>query len=250
MGCEGSKVDYTRPAPQPVPAKPAPQPASRERAISFGSTDTVASVPAGQAAGFKHIPGVPGQLQLHAFPSKKAVKALKAQGCDVLVTLQKDEEGAQKVRALCEQAGMRWVQVDFWKLYHGRDVDAMHAAVCAVADDLRDGQKVVLHCAAGIHRTGMMAYAVLRALDMPPHAAIESLHALRETTHRRVGAHRVYGIEDFLAQALPAYHTPLTPADFPPATDKPLPPLVDLSVRCETAADASSDACTSEASSV
>eukprot|EP01063_Lacrimia_lanifica_P025954 TRINITY_DN3410_c0_g1_i1.p1 TRINITY_DN3410_c0_g1~~TRINITY_DN3410_c0_g1_i1.p1 ORF type:complete len:240 (+),score=71.14 TRINITY_DN3410_c0_g1_i1:139-858(+) len=230
MGCEGSK---------PTRASPPPKPALQADLASPPSPDTVSCLTAasdeveeGQAAEFKVVPLVRGRLLLHPFPSRKAVARLQDAGCDVVFTLQKDEEGAQKVRALCRRAGLRWTQFDFWKAYHGGDDKALLEAVRGAVAELRAGGNVVLHCAAGIHRTGMFAYGVLRELGLAPQAAAHSLHALRETTHQRVGAHRVYGMEDLMAQHWPCYTQRMNEVDFPPVTDKPLPPLENLAVRC------------------
>ena len=146
---------------------------------------------------------VAGTLALSAFPSKKAVKGLKKSGCDLIVTLQKDEEGAQKVGKMCGQTGIEWMQVDFWHLYHRKMSDELFAKVEEVAQRIRKGDSVMIHCAAGIHRTGMFAYSVLLALGYSPKAAVKSIRTLRSHCHARVGAHRVLGVHELLCPHFP-----------------------------------------------
>eukprot|EP00754_Rhynchopus_humris_P007194 Rhum_TRINITY_DN13366_c0_g1::Rhum_TRINITY_DN13366_c0_g1_i1::g.59481::m.59481 len=144
-----------------------------------------------------------GSIGLDHFPSQKAVKQHKAQGCTLVITLQKDEEGAQVVRKLCKKNNLEWLQVDFWRHFHRKEADVLWTKVAYVASVVQDGGSVLVHCAAGIHRTGMFAYAVLMALGYTPKAALESLRIMRETCWRRVGLHRIQGVHEMLKENFP-----------------------------------------------
>ena len=151
-----------------------------------------------------HTAGVgKGSIGLDHFPSQKAVKQHKAHGCTLVVTLQKDEEGAQVVRKLCKKSNLEWLQVDFWRHFHRKEADVLWTKVAYVASVVQDGGSVLVHCAAGIHRTGMFAYAVLLALGYTPKAALESLRIMRETCWRRVGLHRIQGVHEMLKENFP-----------------------------------------------
>ena len=52
-------------------------------------------------------------------------------------------------------------------------------------------EHVVIHCAAGIHRTGTMAYTLLRMSGYSAEESLEQLKVMREDTHRGVGDHRI-----------------------------------------------------------
>eukprot|EP01061_Rhynchopus_euleeides_P003899 TRINITY_DN13175_c0_g1_i1.p1 TRINITY_DN13175_c0_g1~~TRINITY_DN13175_c0_g1_i1.p1 ORF type:complete len:375 (+),score=125.29 TRINITY_DN13175_c0_g1_i1:168-1127(+) len=144
-----------------------------------------------------------GLLALDHFPSKSSIPKRKAQGCTLVVTLQKDEEGAQKVRKMCKHADIEWLQVDFWYYYHRGLAKELYHYVRYVALKVQAGGGVMIHCAAGIHRTGMFTYAVLLMLGYSPTAALESIREVRPTTFRRVGAHRIEGIHSLLQPFLP-----------------------------------------------
>merc|ERR1740123_2159959 len=45
-----------------------------------------------------------------------------------------------------------------------------------------DGQNFVVHCAAGLHRTGIFLYLLLRELGDLPEIALEKIRQMRENT--------------------------------------------------------------------
>lgn len=57
------------------------------------------------------------------------------------------------------------------------DEAAWADGVRAIADDLRAGQHVLLHCAAGIGRTGTVAACVLKSLGLPTPEALARVRA-------------------------------------------------------------------------
>ena len=52
-------------------------------------------------------------------------------------------------------------------------MSAFHAAIGQVVDALRGGESVLLHCAAGIGRTGTAAACVLKHLGLPTAQALQ-----------------------------------------------------------------------------
>ncbi|KAJ9452489.1 hypothetical protein DIPPA_34714 [Diplonema papillatum] len=160
-----------------------------------------------------------GGICLLHFPSRRQMKFLKQKGCNYVVTLQKDEENAQTVRSYCQLLHIKWIQVDFWHYFHQKNAEELIRYVRQVAALMRSGKFVMIHCAAGIHRTGMFAYAVLRCLGYDPASAVQSLRALRTATYLKVGAHRIQEIEQLLSEHFPF---PLPPPYTLP--DEILPP--------------------------
>lgn len=54
--------------------------------------------------------------------------------------------------------------------------DAFVAAARAVATELREGARILVHCAGGVGRTGVFAVAVLLALGESMTRALERVH--------------------------------------------------------------------------
>ena len=71
---------------------------------------------------------------------------------------------------------------------------------------LRENEEVALiHCAAGIHRTGSLGYTLLRLLSPEPltkEQAYASLKILREDTWKQVGDWRVDLAEEYLVKPI------------------------------------------------
>ena len=68
------------------------------------------------------------------------------------------------------------------------DIEEMLRQVAAV---LRTGGRIFVHCSAGIHRTGMITYALLRSVGLDPLAARDTLALLRKETRDGIGDERL-----------------------------------------------------------
>lgn len=136
-----------------------------------------------------------GRLTLSAAPAAKKVDGLCDMGADHIVTLlRSDETMCAKVKAACTKRGVGWTHLP---LSGGRvdgegDMETL-AQLPAVVDLLRRGRSVVLHCAAGMHRTGVAAYITLRLAGCSPAAAKDAVLAMREVTHEELTKGRKRG---------------------------------------------------------
>eukprot|EP00035_Acanthoeca_spectabilis_P027908 m.468354 g.468354 ORF g.468354 m.468354 type:complete len:509 (+) comp27404_c0_seq1:103-1629(+) len=136
-----------------------------------------------------------GRLTLSAAPAAKKVDGLCDMGADHIVTLlRSDETMCAKVKAACTKRGIGWTHLP---LSGGRvdgegDMETI-AQLPAVVDLLRRGRSVVLHCAAGMHRTGVAAYITLRLAGCSPAAAKDAVLAMREVTHEELTKGRKRG---------------------------------------------------------
>jgi protein-tyrosine phosphatase len=71
----------------------------------------------------------------------------------------------------------RWLHVPMRNFGLPEDAAGFRQDIAAIADALRAGDAVLLHCAAGIGRTGTAAACVLKALGLP---SGESLQRVRD----------------------------------------------------------------------
>lgn len=131
-------------------------------------------------------PEVPGQLWLGAMPGrfepwsafeKEAARA----GLGLVVCLAPRPEVAElspQYHAALAHGGLpwRWMNVPMRNFGLPEDPAAFRRDIATVAADLRQGSSVLLHCAAGLGRTGSAAACLLKTLGLP---AEEALHRVR-----------------------------------------------------------------------
>lgn len=127
-----------------------------------------------------------GRLALWHRPALKRLSALRALGCDCLVTLLAEREGAQQIGAAAQRAGMDWLWLPIANadIPEGEERQELEKAVVLLSSLLDQGHSLIIHCSAGIHRTGMIAYALLRFRGHNRDSALEHIAKMRGHTHR------------------------------------------------------------------
>lgn len=105
-----------------------------------------------------------GRLALYHRPKHADFPTLRELGCTHIITLLKESENAQQYSDMALKHGIEW----FWlpipngKRPSGEVHEFLLEALPKLSELLDDGRSMLLHCSAGIHRTGMVAYALLR----------------------------------------------------------------------------------------
>jgi protein-tyrosine phosphatase len=134
-----------------------------------------------------------GALALTHRPKLKTLPALRALGVTHLVTLLAEREGARQIGDAAVAAGLTWI----WTPLDGGDVPLeartveLRAVLARLTSVITGGGQVVVHCSAGIHRTGMFGYALLRQLGLAAGEARAKLAELRGVTAEGVGDDRL-----------------------------------------------------------
>jgi protein-tyrosine phosphatase len=134
-----------------------------------------------------------GALALTHRPRLKSLPALRALGVTHLVTLLTEREGAREIGDAAIEAGLTWI----WSPLDGGDVPSeartveLGAVLARLTSVITGGGQVVVHCSAGIHRTGMFGYALLRQLGLAAGQARAKLTELRGVTAEGVGDDRL-----------------------------------------------------------
>lgn len=130
---------------------------------------------------------VQGTLWLGSMPARFeswisfTARAQRA-GLDLLVCLTPRAEMAElspAYDAAVDQgvAGMDWIELPMRNLGLPEDAAAFRHGIQQIANQLRQGSCVMLHCAAGIGRTGTAAACVLKSLGLD---AVQALQRVRD----------------------------------------------------------------------
>ena len=127
-------------------------------------------------------------------PGKKSKDAIQAEGVTDIVTLLSAREQAESIARIAKAIGASWhhFQLD------GGHVDTLEqvdlSRLYLLWDEIsRSGPDriIYLHCSAGLHRTGFVAYLLLRRSGLNPDAAMAEMRRIREVTAEQVGSHRI-----------------------------------------------------------
>jgi protein-tyrosine phosphatase len=134
-----------------------------------------------------------GALALGHRPRLKDIARLHECGITHVVTLLAEREGAKQIGETVRTAGLTWI---WCPLVNGQPPDTQVTAtiqpvVAQLAKLVDDGAAILIHCSAGIHRTGMFGYVLLRQLGLGREAARSRLAELRAVTSEGVGEERL-----------------------------------------------------------
>lgn len=133
--------------------------------------------------GVKLPPAVPGRLWLSAMPGrfeplKRFMAEARQREVALVLCLAPVEELAllsPEYRDAVVQGRLpfRWLNLPMRNYGLPADLPEFHDGIAQAAAALRGGQAVLLHCAAGLGRTGSAAACVLKALGLPTEEALQ-----------------------------------------------------------------------------
>lgn len=138
------------------------------------------------------VPLRAGALSIGHRPRVRAVARLKAQGVTHVVTALSEAEGPGPIGTAVRNAGLTWIWIPLGstKVLPARARPDLMAKVDEIAAALEAGARVYLHCAAGIHRTGMLSAALMFRLGCEEDFVRAALATLRPVTAEGVGEAR------------------------------------------------------------
>lgn len=136
------------------------------------------------SAAIKFVKVDNGRLAVYHRPSRAAFPLLRQMGCTHVITLLKESEGAQRVGDLTRAAGLDWVWLPLpnGNTPEGEVHDRLIEAMPKLSRLLDEGNSILIHCSAGIHRTGLVAYALLRWRGIESKQAMEIIAQTRKET--------------------------------------------------------------------
>lgn len=134
-----------------------------------------------------------GRLALYHRPRREMFDTLRRKGCTHIVTLLKDIEDAEFYGEMTRQAGMEWVWLPVPNgKYPQKDVhERLINAMPELSRLLDEGCSLLIHCSAGIHRTGTVAYGLLRWRGVTSERAMQIIAASRKETAEGMMAKRM-----------------------------------------------------------
>ena len=134
-----------------------------------------------------------GALAIGPRPRLKKLMDYREFGTSHIWTLLSEKEGALDIKKASKKAGLEWLWLP---LVNGKPPEeALFSEIiecfseCKAA--LQDGALIYLHCSAGIHRTGMISYALLRYLNYSESESLKKIEGMRALTHEGVGSERL-----------------------------------------------------------
>jgi len=125
-----------------------------------------------------------GRLALSQRPKVKEIKDLTNIGCDQLVTILSVKDRPQNIGAEVEACGLQWHWLKVANANKVSDQERLlfKSLVHTVYAAILDNKSVLVHCSAGLHRTGMFAYALLRHANLDQAKALEIIGQMRPAT--------------------------------------------------------------------
>lgn len=160
---------------------------------------------AAAAVELQWVPVGAGRLTLWHRPGRRHLAAIAAAGCTHLVTLLSEREGGREIGVAAQAAGLAWTWLPMPSSAEpvGEARQVLERGLGGVSQLLDGGAAVLIHCSAGIHRTGMVAYALLRGRGLGRDEALDVLAGARRHTRDGVAdRHLHWG--DQLAALRPA----------------------------------------------
>lgn len=129
----------------------------------------------------------------HKPGGKLPYPGLKKTGVTVILTLLLEHEGAPQIGGQVVNEGMQWIWFPFSASNpHGSDKAPLVVDLYQQLQTLlQSGNNIYIHCSAGIHRTGMITYGLLRYLGNNALEARAILKELRTVTANQVGEERL-----------------------------------------------------------
>eukprot|EP00929_Paragymnodinium_shiwhaense_P050185 TRINITY_DN25291_c0_g1_i1.p1 TRINITY_DN25291_c0_g1~~TRINITY_DN25291_c0_g1_i1.p1 ORF type:complete len:326 (-),score=38.00 TRINITY_DN25291_c0_g1_i1:193-1092(-) len=130
-----------------------------------------------------------GCLSASGAPSVKTTKQWAREGVTCVISLLRETEPHfSNARDGCIQAGFRWEHCPLsgkGALHHPdeQDVSSWVTLAKLIPALLQAGERIVVHCAAGMHRTGGTLYLTLRQCGLSPESSLAAVQLVREVTH-------------------------------------------------------------------
>lgn len=130
-----------------------------------------------------------GKLRASGAPGEKAfARMIEETGTTHIVTLLNEAEIQQRrICDWCKQHNVGWTHIPLSGGRLEKEEDADHLKRLVVVRAMLElGECVLVHCSAGMHRTGVAMYTILRHCGIEPEAAISAVQKSRIATYEEL----------------------------------------------------------------
>lgn len=143
-----------------------------------------------------------GTVAIGHRPRLRALRRMREAGFTHFATILAESEDPQAIGAAVRELGLgwTWIRLGSTKTLPAPARPEFREGLCALIAVLDSGGRIYLHCSAGIHRTGMVAAALLFQMGHDEAEVREALAALRPVTAQEMGAERFDWAKSFRPQ--------------------------------------------------
>jgi protein-tyrosine phosphatase len=134
-----------------------------------------------------------GAIAIGHRPPLRALGSMRDSGVTHVVTVLSEAEKPQAIEAAVQAAGLSWMWLPLGstKTLPARGKPEIRRALQDMTAAVEDGGRLYIHCSAGIHRTGMIAAALLFHLGHGDAEVRAALAQLRPVTAEGMGEARL-----------------------------------------------------------
>lgn len=132
-----------------------------------------------------------GRLGASGAPGRGGIAYWQSIGATGVITLLRDNEMRNKnIEEQCREHGLVWLHLPL----EGRRSFAQPSIedrnsilqIPQVVNWLRSGRSVIVHCAAGMHRTGFVCYLTLRLAGLSCSESLDKVREMRPVTYEEL----------------------------------------------------------------
>ena len=129
-----------------------------------------------------------GYLALRGKPGRSFFENLSSTGCSRMVTLLSSREGGEAIGEIAKLHGLAWIWLPLENGQYPKDpaYTMLKESISVLSIYLDQGESIVIHCAAGIHRTGMLAYALIRYQGYSVEESLRKIGEMRQHTRNGI----------------------------------------------------------------
>ncbi len=129
------------------------------------------------------VPLKAGWITAAGGPSRGRLAEWRARGATDVLTLQRADEMQAWIPAMCREHGLEWrhLPLSGRRMESAEDAGSL-ARLPGLLELWEQPRRVVVHCSAGLHRTGGVCYLLLRLAGLERAAAIATISAARALT--------------------------------------------------------------------